>query len=335
MAIVFFSSISIFQNVQSNYSDHENYLYGIDPVIGSKNQNADFSTQQEICRYGVHNDANGQIDEICNPPGAREDGVKEIYPTKLGGETWFLNPDHLQDGQFDPNGASLTKNSDGSWHVQSEMIRMLTFTKSSGLLSEQVRDTLQTYDFSKLAQIGYWYKPTDWKNTEVTGYFKVISFKIFPSQHERQGISLVTRSVTHDKSIENGCGGSSYHNNIRFDGTFQYKKEMWHVNDVIMHPTNNSIGSIMNKWVGFKGVVYNLPDGTVKLESYVDKDATNHWEKIHELVDNNNWGNDMTHCNAKNDGAAITWGSPMVILKSTGVTYNFKKLSVREIDPPK
>jgi hypothetical protein len=42
----------------------------------------------------------------------------------------------------------------------------------------------------------------------------------------------------------------------------------------------------------------------------------------------------MTHCNADKPGAQITWGSPMIIFKSTGVTYDFKKLSIRNIIPP-
>jgi hypothetical protein len=42
----------------------------------------------------------------------------------------------------------------------------------------------------------------------------------------------------------------------------------------------------------------------------------------------------MTHCNANTPGAAITWASPMFDYKSTGVTYDFKKLSLREITPP-
>jgi hypothetical protein len=109
---------------------------------------------------------------------------------------------------------------------------------------------------------------------------------------------------------------------------------MWHVNYDILPPTKNGIGSIMNKWVGFKGVVYNLPDGSVKLESYVDKDNNNNWQKVEELVDTGHWGNDMEHCDAQTPGAAITWASPMFIYKSTGVTYDFKKFSLREITPP-
>jgi hypothetical protein len=262
------------------------------------------------------------------PPSPGDDGVQMIYPTVAGGETWFFNPDNPVDGQFDSNGAEISKNSDGSWHLKPGTTRMDVFTKSAGLLSDNQRSNLATYDYPTLAQTGYWYKPTDWKNVEETGYFKV------SSTSSGDGISLVSRSVRHSTASHEGCGGSSYHNNIRFDGTFQYKKEMWHVNYDILSPTKNSIGSIMNKWVGFKGVVYNLPDGTVKLESYVDKDNNNHWQKVQELTDSGHWGDDMGHCNAKTPGAAITWGSPMFIFKSTGVTYDFKKLSVREIKPP-
>ena len=290
--------------------------------------------QQEICGDGIDNNNNGQIDEGCPsepplpPPSPGIDDVQEIYPTATGGETWFFNPNNPVDGQFDSNGAEISKNSDGSWHLKPGTTRMNVYTKSAGLLSDKQRSNLATYDYSALAQKGYWYQPTDWKNVEATGYFKV------SSSSSGDGISFVTRSVRHSNAIENGCGGSAYHNNIRFDGTFQYKKEMWHVNYDILSPTKNGIGSIMNKWVGFKGVVYNLPDGTVKLESYVDKDNNNHWQKVEELVDSGHWGNDMTHCNANTPGAAITWASPMFDYKSTGVTYDFKKLSLREITPP-
>ena len=55
---------------------------------------------------------------------------------------------------------------------------------------------------------------------------------------------------------------------------------MWHVNYDTTPYTGITIGSLMNKWVGFKGIVYNMPDGNIKLESYVDKDNNNHWEKV-------------------------------------------------------
>jgi hypothetical protein len=262
-------------------------------------------------------------------PAAR-DGVKMIYPTLTGGETWFFNPTNPNDGQFDRNGAEISKNSDGSWHLKPGTTRMLAFTKSSGLPSDEVRSSLPTYDYSRLAQTGYFYKPTDWKNMEITIYVKVLS-----ASGGGDEISLVSRSVRHSTNVQEGCGGSSYHNNIDFtNGKFKFKKEMWHVNYDIKPYSGISVGSTMNKWIGFKGIVYNLPDGSVKLESYIDKDNNNNWQKATEFVDKGNWGDDMSHCNARTDGAAITWGSPMIIFKSNGVAYDFKKFSAREIVPP-
>lgn len=266
--------------------------------------------------------------------GIARDGVKMIYPTLMGGETWFFNHTNPDDDQFDRNGAKITRNADGSWHIKPGTTRMYTFTKNAGLLSDVVRASLPTYDYSKLSQIGYFYKPTDWKNVEITIYVNVSSYK------NRNELSLVSRSVLHDTDAHDGCGGSSYHNNIQFtNGTFRYKKEMWHGNGNVttydIKPFSGiGIGSTMNKWIGFKGIIYNLPDGSVKLESYVDKNNNNNWQKATELIDKGDWGNDMTHCNANTQGAVITWGSPMIIFKSTGVTYDFKKLSVRTIVPP-
>jgi hypothetical protein len=258
------------------------------------------------------------------------DGIKMIYPTLSGAETWFFNPTNPNDGQFEKNGAEISKNSDGSWKLKPGTTRMLAFTKSSGLPSDEVRSSLPTYDYSRLAQTGYFYKPSDWKNMEITIYVKVLS-----SSGGGDEISLVSRSVRHSTNVQEGCGGSSYHNNIDFtNGKFKFKKEMWHVNYDIKPYSGITIGSTMNKWIGFKGIVYNLPDGSVKLESYVDKDNNNNWQKATEFVDKGNWGDDMTHCKAKTGGAAITWGSPMVIFKSNGVTYDFKNLSVRQIVPP-
>ncbi|MGB8027413.1 MAG: discoidin domain-containing protein, partial [Nitrososphaeraceae archaeon] len=264
------------------------------------------------------------------PETGASDGVKMIYPTLSGGETWFFNPTNPNDGQFDRNGAEISKNSDGSWHLKPGTTRMLAFTKSSGLPSDEVRSSLPTYDYSRLAQTGYFYKPTDWKNVEITIYVKVLS-----ASGGGDEISLVSRSVRHSNNVHEGCGGSSYHNNIDFtNGKFKFKKEMWHVNYDIKPYSGITIGSTMDKWIGFKGIAYNLPDGSVKLESYVDKENNNNWQKATEMVDKANWGDDMTHCNGKSDGAAVTWGSPMIIFKSNGVTYDFKKFSVRAIVPP-
>jgi hypothetical protein len=259
-------------------------------------------------------------------------GVLEIYPTASGGQTWFFNPMAPADGQFDENGAGITKNSDGSWHVEPGTTRMLAFTKNSGILSDDVRGNLTTYDYSELAKTGYWYAPQDWKNVEITGYFKVTN--IMKSGGEE--ISVVSRGIRHDDDVYDGCGGASYHNNIDVEkGQFRFKKEMYHVNYDTSPHTGINISSVMNKWFGFKGIVYNLPDGNIKLETFVDKDNNNHWEKAAEMIDKGDWGDDMIHCNAPTPGEKITWGSPEIIYKTNEKAFDFQKLSVREIIPPK
>jgi hypothetical protein len=48
-------------------------------------------------------------------------GIKKIYPTKSGGEEWFMDMTDGQDPRSKP--PSMTKNSDGSWKVTSTKVR--------------------------------------------------------------------------------------------------------------------------------------------------------------------------------------------------------------------
>ncbi len=51
-------------------------------------------------------------------------GIKEIYPTKSGGEEWFMN---MQDPARDPrfnSQATITKNPNGSYKVTKTEVRM-------------------------------------------------------------------------------------------------------------------------------------------------------------------------------------------------------------------
>ena len=97
--------------------------------------------------------------------------IFKIYPTAKNGETWFFNSADPNDGQFDSNGAEISRNSDGSWHVNPGITRMLAFTKSSEHPSDKIRSNLPTYNYSQLAEKGYWYKPSDWKNVELQDTF--------------------------------------------------------------------------------------------------------------------------------------------------------------------
>lgn len=261
-------------------------------------------------------------------------GILEIYPTLPNGEVWFFNAENPNDGQFNRNNETITRNADGSWHVEPGITRMLAFTKASQEPSAEIRESIPA-NYSRLAQVGHWYNESDWKNVEITGYIKVIPARGFHNISLANIISFVSRSIAHNPFVQHGCGGSAYHNNIDFDtGRFNFKKEMWHVDYAVTSDSNATLGNLVDKWIGFKGVVYNMANGSVKLESYIDKDSSNRWLKIAQLVDVGTWGNDMTQCGARTEGAVISWGSPMIIFKSNYVTYDFKYLSVREIIPP-
>ncbi|HEX7258117.1 MAG TPA: hypothetical protein VF242_08650, partial [Nitrososphaeraceae archaeon] len=95
------------------------------------------------------------------------------------------------------------------------------------------------------------------------------------------------------------------------------------------------LGNIYDKIIGFKGIVYNINNTAVKLESWVDvgNQGKGPYKKVHELIDTGNWGDNMKVCDAKTDDQAITWGSPLVILKANDFKFDIYDVEVREITP--
>jgi hypothetical protein len=96
--------------------------------------------------------------------------VGMIYPTKIGGDEWFMDPTKLkEDKRFDAN-ANLTRNKDGTWSVDSkEQTRLNIWTNDSGDFRR--KGGMDTYNHSSIEARGFWYKPSDWKNTEITRHF--------------------------------------------------------------------------------------------------------------------------------------------------------------------
>ena len=65
------------------------------------------------------------------------DSVLKCLPTKAAGQEWYLdmvNP--TSDGRFNPQD-QLTRNSDGSWKMRSDQVRMQVYT-SNGYNSNQI-----------------------------------------------------------------------------------------------------------------------------------------------------------------------------------------------------
>ena len=252
-------------------------------------------------------------------------GIKKIYPTnKGGGFEWFMNNSDPTSDPYLHNYKNIVKNEDGSYNI-GERSRMGIYSKDG---IGYPKGNMETYDFTELSKKGYWYKHSDWKNVEITGEYLY-------KKGKGPGITHYARSEDHS-TINNGCGGSSYKLKIHFDGTSSISKEQTHPKPWKI-PFNKSsfiVGNKLDKdWFRFKGIMYNLPDGTVKLENWLDPFLNNTWIKIAEYHDKGGWGKDGNKCQGKDDHIII-WGSPTATFRWDDALVYFKNLSVREIQPP-
>ena len=259
-----------------------------------------------------------------------------IYPSKLSGDEWFMDPINLEkDKRFDPN-AELTKNSDGSWSVNSnEQTRLKVWTRDSGNFRQQ--EEMDTYNHKIIKTRGYWHKPSDWKNVEMTGYFKL-------NKYVDDEFSAYSRSIWHNRN-QSGCGGSDYKLQLHFDGTISSQKEEWHVyytdqpEKWSLEPGHKDIevGNLTNRWVGLKIIVYNIVENAMnypKMEMWIDQTNNNTWKKVYEYIDTGGWGSRMDRCGGALD-ELITWGSPVATFRWDKTDkVDFRNLSIREIEPP-
>ena len=281
--------------------------------------------------------------------------IPEVYETIPKGQTYRFNIDNPNDkvqvDKTDKSNVFTQQNIDGSWRIDYGKPRIDIHTKDAGILPDKVdqlnnlsKGKIQSWNFSELKRIGYWYKPTDWKNIEVTLIFKLLDSA--RSKGDQHSISIVTRSISHSQ-LDNEykksddepffCGGSSYHNNLSNDGNVRMKKEQFHIDyEWERYNPEITVGDIYNKIIGFKAIVYNVNDTAVKLETWVDTENQGRgpYKKIHEGVDLGNWGDNMKLCGAEKEGQAITWGSPIVILKANDFKFDIYDLEIREIVPP-
>lgn len=272
--------------------------------------------------------------------GVDKFGIKEIYPSKTGGEEWFMNMDDPGNdpriGGEGPSTIFALQNDDGSWKVQSTEVRYGVLT-SSGYHS----DLITTLNQQALAAKGYMQSPNDWKNIEMTGYFKVNAFTD-TTQNGGPHIELLARGGrnTNDDGTINGlsrqCEATTYHSNTYLDGRIKFEKDLQHT---IGYTTGDpekqhAIRPLLGRWIGIKAVYYNLPDGSVRLEQWIDEDSNNNWHRMLHYTDKGNWGGGYPDCGADNT-QVITWGGPIAVFRWDNIDdMDVKDFSIREIQPP-
>jgi hypothetical protein len=261
-----------------------------------------------------------------NDAGANDKfGIKKIYSTKPGGEEWYMN---MQGPENDPRTKtpSMSKNSDGSWKITSGKVRYSVYT-SSGYHPDDV-----VKDHSVLATRGYMQNPNDWKNVEMTGQVR------FNSGGDDEWTYYARGGRHTSNGWPDGCEGAAYKGSLDYTGgQVRWAKEQWHVS-YVFQPWKNSTATGDGKFVGFKTVMYNIEQNgktVVKLESYVDPNNNNQWQKVYEYIDKGGWGGDGIECKGSSD-QVLTWGGPSVTFRwDDGDDIDIKNLSVREIVPPK
>ena len=248
-------------------------------------------------------------------------GIEKIYPTAKNGFEWFLNIDDPMSDPYLHNYKNIEKNNDGSYNL-GDRSRMGVYSKDG---IDYPKGNMETYSFTELSKKGYWYKPSDWTNVEITGEYLY-------KKGEGSGITHYARSE-HHSNVNNGCGGSSYKLKIHFVGTSSINKEQSHAKAWKIPIEENPFGKLYGDWFRFKGIIYNLPDDTVKLESWLDPFLDNTWIKIAEYHDIGGWGKDGKKCDGDEDHIII-WGSPTATFRWDDVIVDFRNLSVREIQSP-
>jgi len=188
---------------------------------------------------------------------------------------------------------------------------------------------------------------TGWRNVELTVYAMRVS-----DSNGMGGIVGVART-NHTAPDNNLCDSRGIGGRFHYTGKADFHKETAHHQAESVHSlaskTLFSAGLPYNRWVGYKYIVYDLPDGNVKLESWMDLDETGTWTKVNEFVDNGrNFGIGVTACKAGIDPAlrltasssrpGSETGKPnlAVYFRSDNVGMDglvYKKMSVREISP--
>lgn len=271
------------------------------------NESIGFDTPNVIQSYN-----NGDIDVF---------GIRKLYESKPGTFEWYMNMVNPQEDPYLYNYNKMVKNPDGSYNI-GNFSRLSVYSRDGVGYTE---GSMQTYNFTKLDSKGYWYKPNDWKNVEITGEYRYRG-------GNGQGITHYVRSEDHSL-LHNGCGASSYKNKIYFDGTSNFNKEQTHPFSWKSSHFQHNYGNLKDHWFRFKTVVYNLPTGHIRLENWLDAFNNNNWTKIGQFIDEGGWGKNGNKCGGRSD-QILTWGSPMVTFRWDDLLIDFRNLSVREISPP-
>ena len=302
------------------------------------------------------------------PPPLQVDnfGIKMVYATDTNGVTTYMDMDDPTktpgagpgmnpegSGSYYPN---FKKNSDGSWNISKTEIRW-AWNATQGAYPG---DDNICKCYSTDAKQGYMASPKDWKNIEMTAYYRINSASTSTSngeghiEHVHRGQrSTTSTTASGPGGCMIGCSGN-LHGNTYFNALKglasgparqKWEKDYFHSagygQDLSGVNNNSAYNFQKGQWIGIKTVTYNNPDGTVTLEHWTDESNTNTWKKTHSYKDAGQWvpkssTNIANGCKWSEPNQPFTFGGPLSVFRSDNLTsYDIKNASIRSIDSSK
>jgi hypothetical protein len=235
-------------------------------------------------------------------------GIEEIYPTASNGSVWYLNNEDPQ--------------SDGNFYFTSFEDIGLDEEDHQGEFKMDAETGTERHG----VRIHVDSPKGQWKNVEMSGYFKMVNGEDEFTMIARHGPSY------HDNG---GCDAYGYYGMLSAEGDAFFKKKTYHHGGGYTDRTavaENVVDELQDRWIGIKFIVYDVGgEDDVKLELWVDDgDEVNNWKKVTEYIDDGEWETDESHCDRPDD-YTIDSGT-RASFRVDDSEFEFKKLSVREIE---
>ncbi len=236
-------------------------------------------------------------------------GIEEIYPTASNGSVWYLNNEDPQ--------------SDGNFYFTSLEDIGLDEEEDQGEFKMDAETGTERHG----VRIHVDSPKGQWKNVEMSGYFRMVNGEDEFTMIARHGPSY------HDNG---GCDAYGYYGMLSAEGDAFFKKKTYHHGGGYTGRTavaENVVDELQDRWIGIKFIVYDVggEEDDVKLELWVDDgDEMNNWKKVTEYIDDGEWETDESHCDRPDD-YTIDSGT-RASFRVDDSEFEFKKLSVREIE---
>ena len=271
--------------------------------------------------------------------GTGPDGVSFIYPTS--GFTWYIGPNGF-DAHLEKGGGStfskLVKNTDGSFTADASK-GSARFNLNPPTDYEKGGDAIGVckMNFADSVKRGYTWKPTDLKNIEFTGFFKVNS----PTTN---GGIYMRGPCNHHPSQADCCENANYDMEVSTGSNssviFTKQAPKTYTPDPAgRRPISPSVKLEGHGWFGLKYVHIILSSDPnnprVLLQAFINLNGDGKsWKKIAETIDHNkyNWGSEGAMCGGT-PSQVLAFGAPRVVFKWYSGDVDFKKMSLRSIKP--